>query len=265
MDMHILLVAALLVASRPLLLQTCSLPPGLYSERTRLEERYDKEVGNDYLRNKAIADEILRQKSSVDRKYLAYMVRVANGSSQTVNACCPFSQEDPVTLRVCALSSYVKGGRKDAALFLASVPADKVSAHSLWLLDEIAHSEGPAADESKIPFQPSGPVSTYIGELYKLVLAGDQSAIRKYLGLFVLAQGDAGDAAEQMEDYLEKLLVRKPALVAENWSIFREYPKALANVDEMMSESERHQAVSGILGECSAKSLNCDGLTLALK
>jgi len=265
MDMRILLVAALLVASRPLLSQTCSLPQGLYSERTRLEERYEKEVGNDYLPNKAIADEILRQKSSVDQKYLTYMVRVANGSSQAVNDCCPSSQQDPVALRVCALSSYMKGGRREITSFLASVPTDKASAHSLWLLDEIAHSQGPRGDESKLPFGPSGPVSTYIAGLYKLVLAGDQNAIRKYLGLFVLAQGDTGDAAEQMEDYLEKLLVRKSALVAENWSIFREYPKALANVDEMMSESERHRAVSSILRECSAKSLNCDGLTSALK
>lgn len=260
--MRTLLVVAVLMASRPALSQTCSLPSGLYSERTRLEEKYAKEVGNDYSQKKAAADEILQQKKSVDQKYLKYMSRVANGTSDTVRACCPPSQQDPVALRVCSLSSYIKGGRKDVASFLASVPADKASAHSLWVLDEIAHSQGPGAEESKIPFQPLGPVSAYISELYKLVLAGDQNAIRKYFGLFVLADGDA---AEQMEDNLEKLLLRKPVLVAENWNIFREYPKALATVDEMMAEGEKRQAVSSILTECSAKNLSCDGLSSSLK
>ena len=159
MDMRTLLVVAVLMASRPALSQTCSLPSGLYSERTRLEEKYAKEVGNDYSQKKAAADEILQQKKAVDQKYLKYMSRVANGTSDTVRACCPPSQQDPVALRVCSLSSYIKGGRKDVASFLASVPADKASAHSLWVLDEIAHSQGPGADESKIPFQPSEPVS----------------------------------------------------------------------------------------------------------
>lgn len=75
------------------------------------------------------------------------MSRVANGNAETVSSCCPPSQQDPVALRVCALSSYMKGGRNDVASFLASVPADKASAHSLWLLDEIAHSQGPGAGD----------------------------------------------------------------------------------------------------------------------
>ena len=262
MEMRTVLVAVALITARPALAQTCSLPPGLYSGRTRLEERYVKEVGNDYSQKRAIADEILQQQRAVDQKYLEYMSRVANGTPEIVRSCCPPSQQDPVALRVCALTSYMNGGRKDVASFLASLPAGKASAHSLWLLDGIAHSQGPEVDESKIPFQPLGPVSTYISEVYKLVLAGNGDAIRKYLGLFVLADGDAG---EQMEDNLENFLLRKPALVAENWSIFREYPKALATVDEMMSEGERRQAVSSIRKECAAKTLNCDGLSTSLK
>jgi hypothetical protein len=262
MNMRTLLVVAVLLASRAALSQTCSLPPGLYSERTRLEERYAKEVSNDYAQHKTVADDLLQQRRAVDQKYLKYMSRVANGDSDTIGVCCPPSQQDPVALRVCALSSYIKGGRKDVASFLASIPADKASAHSLWLMDEMAHSQGSGADESKIPFQPSGPVSTYISELYKLVLAGDQNAIRKYFGLFVLADGDA---AEQMEDNVEKFLLRKPVLVAKNWNILREYPKALATVDDMMPEAEKRQAVSSILTECSAKNLNCDGLSSSLK
>lgn len=262
LDLRTALFAVALLACRPALSQTCSLPTGLYSERTRLEEKYAKEVGNDYSQNKSVADEILQQKKAVDQKYLNYMNQVANGTSDTVHACCPPSQRDPVALRVCSLSSYIKGGRKDVASFLASVPTDKASAHSLWVLDEIAHSRESGADESKIPFQPSGPVSTYMSELNRLILIGDQNAIRKYFGLFVLADGDA---AEQMEGNLEEFLLHKPAVVAENWSILREYPKALATMDEMMSESEKHQAVFSILKECSAKGLNCDGLSSALK
>lgn len=257
-----ILLAAVLIVSTPVLSQTCSLPSGLYAERTRLEDRYAKQVGNDYVQHKAVADDLMQQRRAVDQKYLKYMSRVASGTSDTVHACCPASQKDPVALRVCVLSSYMKGGREDVVSFLASVPADKTSAHSLWVLDEIAHSQGPQADESKLPFQPLGPVSTYISELYKLILTGNAEAIRKYLGLFVLADGDA---AEQMEDNLEKFLVRKPALVAENWSIFREHPKALATVDEMMSEGERRQAVANIRKECGAKRLKCNGLSTSLK
>jgi hypothetical protein len=257
-----ILLSAVLMVSTPVLSQTCSLPSSLYAERTRLEDRYAKEVGNDYVQHKAVADDLMQQRRAVDQKYLKYMTRVANGTSDTVHACCPPSLQDPIALRVCALSSYMKSGREDVASFLASVPAGKISAHSLWVLDEIAHSQGAEADESKLPFQPLGPVSMYISELYKLVLTGNAEAIRKYLGLFVLADGDA---AEEMEDNLEKVVLRKPALVAENWSVFREYPKALATVDEMMSEGERHQAVSSIRKECGAKNLKCEGLSSSFK
>jgi hypothetical protein len=262
MDIRTVLVVAVLATSRPSLTQTCSLSPGLYSERTRLEERYAKEVGNDYAQNKAVADDLLRQRRAVDQKYLKYMSRVANGAPETVRGCCPPSQQDPVALRICALSSYMKGGRKNVASFLATVPANEASAHSLWILDEIAHSQGSGTDESKIPFQPLEPVSTYVNELYKLVLAGNQNAVRKYLSLFELADGDA---AEGMEDDIERLFLRKPALVAKNWNIFRQYPKALATVDEMMSEGDKHQAVSSILKECSAKRLDCGSLSSSLK
>ena len=263
--MRIVLLAAVLIACRPALSQICSLPSGLYSKRTRLEERYVTEVGKDYIGKRAIAEEILQEQKEVDQKYLEYMSRVANVSFQAARTCCPPTQQDPVAVRVCSLSLYVKGGRKDVTSFLASVPADEASAHSLWLLDEIGHSQGPGADESKFPFRPLGPVSTYIGELYKLVLTADRDAIRKYLRLFVLAHGTTGDAAEQMEDDVEKLLRRNPALVAENWSIFREYPRALATVDEMMSGDEKREAVSSILKECSAKNFDCNGLSSSLK
>jgi hypothetical protein len=111
-DIRTAFVVAMLVASRPALTQTCSLPPALYSERTRLEERYSKEVGNDYVKNKAAADDLLRQRRAVDQKYFKYMSRVANGTPETVRSCCPPSQQDPVALRICALSSYMKGGEK---------------------------------------------------------------------------------------------------------------------------------------------------------
>ena len=262
MDIRAAFVVAVLVTSRPALTQTCSLPPGLYSERTRLEERYAKEVGNDYVQNKAVADDLLRQRRAVDQKYLKYMSRVANRTPGTVRGCCPLSQKDPVALRICALSSYMKGGRKNVASFLASVPANEASTHSLWILDEIAHSQGSGTDESKIPFQPLGPVSTYLNELHKLVLVSNQNAVRKYLGLFELADGDA---AEGMEDDIEKLFLHKPGLVAENWNIFRQYHKALATVDELMSEGDKRQAVSSIRKECSAKSLDCSSLSSSLK
>lgn len=258
---NLLLVA---VSTLPLtaLSQTCSLPPGIYSERVRLEERYAKEVGNDYTGNKAIADDLLQQRRAVDLKYLKYMNQVASGADDIVRECCPASEHDPVAQRICSLSSYLKGGRQGVASFLESVPSDETSAHSLWILDEIAHSKGSGTEENKIPFQPLGPVSTYLHEVYRLVLRGNRAAVRKYLNLFTLANGDA---AEQMEDDLEKLFLRKPELVAENWNIIREYPKALEAIDEMMSEPEKHQAVSDILSECSAKALNCDGLSSSLK
>lgn len=246
-----------LLAPRFATAQSCALPPDLYRERVHLVERYSKEVGNDYLLNKAAYDDIVRKRRAIDQKYFEYMGRVANGTPEAIRECCPTSQEDLIALRICALSSYLQSGGKNVQSFLASVPGDQKSAQSLWLLDEVAHSQGPGADESKIPFQPLGPVSTFISELYTLVLAGDQNAIRKYLGLFELAQGTTGDAAEQMEDYLEKLLLGKPALVAENWNIFREHPKALADVNEMMSEDETRQVVSSILKECSAKGRDC--------
>lgn len=260
--MRNLLAAVVLMAVAPVLAQTCSLPADIYRQRVQLERRYSKEVGNDYSKNQSIADGILREQKAIDRVYLSYIDQVANGTLETIHGCCPSSLRDPVALKVCALSLYIKTGRRDAALFTASVPRDQASADSLWILDEIVYSQRPELEKDKVPFHPLGPVSTYLEELYKLVLAGNGGAIREYLGLFELAHGDA---AEQMEDDAEKLFLRKPALIAENWSIVRDHHKALAILDEMMSVAEKREAVSGIQKECVAKSLNCDGLSSSLK
>jgi len=260
--MRNLLAVVVLMAAAPVLGQTCSLPADLYRQRVQLDRRYSKEVGNDYSKNQSTADGILREQRAIDGVYLSYITQVANGTLETIHGCCPSSLRDPVALKVCALSLYIKTGRKSAALFTASVPRDQASADSLWKLDEIVYSQRPELEKDKVPFHPLGPVSTYLDELDKLVVSGNDDAIRRYLGLFELAHGDA---AEQMEDDAEKLFLRKPALIAEKWNIIRDHHKVLAILDQMMSEGDKHQAVSSILTECSARNLNCDGLSSSLK
>ena len=251
--MRTALMALVLLASEFALSQTCSLPPDLYRERVRLVERYAEEVGNNYLQNKAAYDDILQKKRAVDQKYFEYMGRVANGTSETIRECCPSSQEDLIALRICALSSYLQSGRKNVESFLASVPGDQKSAQSLWLLDEIVYShEREAANQ--IPFRPLGPVTSYLSELYKLVLKGEQEAIRKYLSLVPLAEGDAG---EQMAAQGQKLFLDHPRLMIENWDIFGKYPETLETIREMMSTQEKHQALSAVQKECSTKRRNC--------
>jgi len=105
-------------------------------------------------------------------------------------------------------------------------------------------------------------VTTYIEELYRLVRSGNHVALRKFLRLLELANGEA---AEGIEGDMEELLMHHPGIAAVDWRIMREYPEAIETVNEMMEDDAKHQAVKGILQECSVRHLDCDGLSSSFK
>jgi hypothetical protein len=189
------------------------------------------------------------------------MYQIADGTAESIQRCCPQGLKDPIMIQMCNLGSYIQGKRRGVGSFIDFVPSDKSSAHSLWVLDDVAFARG-TETKGHTPFAPLGPVSTYIEELYRLVLSGNQEALRKFLVLSQLSNGDAG---EQIEGDIEKILLHYPEIAAVNWKIIKAYPSAIEMVKEMMEDNDRQQAVKGILHECSAKNLDCDGLSSALK
>jgi len=241
--------------------QACSPPATLWRDRVLLEQRYAKEVGNDYTGHEQIAAQITAQKKAIDRKYLGFMNQIADGTPESIHRCCPQGLKDPAMIQMCNLGSYIQGKRQGVASFLDLVPSDKSSAHSLWILDDVAFARGTEMKDHT-PFGPYGPVTTYIEELYRLVRSGNQKALRKFLRLLELSYGEAG---EEIEGDIEDLLMHHPGLAAVNWKIMKEYPEAIKTVNEMMEDDAKHQAVKGILGECSARHLDCDGLSSSFK
>jgi len=260
--MRFALVTWMVISPAMLHSQVCSPPPTLYRERVMLDERYAKEVGNHYTEHEGIAAKIDAQRNAIDRKYLGFMHQVTDGTTESIRRCCPQGLKDPIMIQMCNLGSYIQGGRKGVTSFLELVPKDKSSAYGLWVLSEIAFPREPEAEDGRTPFAPYGPVTTYIEELYRLVRSGNHVALRKFLRLLELANGEA---AEGIEGDMEELLMHHPGIAAVDWRIMREYPEAIETVNEMMEDDAKHQAVKGILQECSVRHLDCDGLSSSFK
>jgi hypothetical protein len=243
----------------------CELKPDLYQARKAITERYAREVGNDYAGHRSVANELRAQKRDIDKQYFEYMSAVSQAASQEkpegVQACCS-APPDPIAHQICILGAYMQGHRKDSAAFVKGVPADKESAAALWALDEIAYANGDQGNQSALPFGPEGPVNQYLKELFRLVIRGNNEAIKKYLGLYAFADGEY---AEAMEDQLETLILDHPKVVLSNWRLIKTYNRALSDLRETMSAEKKQQASSRIQKECAPEGQECTEVLALLK
>jgi len=260
--MRFVLATWILISPVMLQSQVCSPSPTLYRDRVMLEQRYEKEVGDHYTEHEEIAAKINAQQDAIDRIYLGFMHQITDGTAESIHRCCPQGLKDPIMIQMCNLGSYIQGGRRGVASFLELVPKEETSAYGLWVLDRIAFPREPETKSGRTPFAPYGPVTTYIEELYRLVRSGNQIALRKFLRLLELANGEA---AEGIEGDMEELLMHHPGIAAVDWKIMRKYPEAVEIVNEMMDDDAKHQAVKGILHECSVRHLDCDALSSSFK
>lgn len=236
----------------------CGLKPGVYQARENVVAQYAREVGNDYVGHKALADSLLKRQKVIDQQYYTFMERVSQGGTvekrTRAEMCCRQAGDDPIARLICALAAYLRGGRRDPSVFVKSVPGDKESADALWALDEIASSQGGETGGPATPFGPSGPVDRYLDELFRLVAGGESDAVQKYLTLYPLADGEY---AESMEDQLEHLFLDHPSVVLQHWILFKGDTRVFADLKESLSRDQKRRIVSGARAHCSISRPAC--------
>ncbi len=122
---------------------SCDIPTNLFKERMNLKKRYEKEIGNDYLRNKEKADLYIKQIKEIDSRYrdviYSLLYEAELNENKIFSECCNNVNEDKILFFVCNLIEYKI--TKDKEKFLNYVPSDKKSLEPLWILDAIIFSD----------------------------------------------------------------------------------------------------------------------------
>jgi hypothetical protein len=229
---------------------------GLYESRLDIEDRYTRQVGNDYLGHKSVADALLQQKREIDKEYARFMLEVERNPT-----CCASVPQDPIEKHVCALALYRPNKNAAVADFLKDVPDDKESAAALMVMDEIAYGTN-ERNSTGLAFGPYGPVTNYLTDLFRLASAGDKEALRKFLGLYAFA---TGEYAEALEDDAEKLFLEHSRIVVLNWQLIRTHTDLLPDLSNMMSRDQKVEARSQIKRQCSLLHRKCDEILASLK
>lgn len=245
--------------------QPCSLRRGLARERNRLEQEYSARVGNDYSGHQQVADRLSAQIKTVDKEYLGFLYSLANAAlindGKSLQVCSNLANDDPIATQMVALVLYLHKGRKDAAAFVASFPANKQQLTNFWNLDAVS-TGGTTEMATSLPgiSLPDGLVDKYITELFSLAVDGNAEAMRKYVYLYKDADGDY---SEFMEDQVAGLFRKHADLILRDWALFRPLAKRLAT-DEMVSMDDYKTIVSNFRKLCGgSQSQRCtEALTL---
>lgn len=202
--------------------QPCRLKQGLSAERNRLEQEYSA--------HQQIADRLSAQIKAIDKEYFEFLYTLANlalkNDEKALRACSNLGNRDPIASQLVALVLYLHNGRKDAARFVASFPANKQQLTNFWSLDAIS-AGGTTEAATSLPgiSLPDGLVDKYITELFSLAVNGNPEAMRKYTYLYKSADGDY---FEFMEDQAATFFNQHPDIVIREWPLFSSLGKKLA-------------------------------------
>ena len=237
----------------------CKLPKDLFKRRSALVAELVKRQGD-----AALSKEL----ESTNAKYFQFIVTVSQKedatSAHSKTACCESSSQDPIADIICKFSEYLKSDRKNTELLVDSVPTSSQGREALWALDEIAHvhdQDHPGSFPAL--FGPSGPVTLYIDELYRLGRSGDRKALSKFLGLYSFSDGEY---AEQMDDQMEKLFNSDLDFVLRQWDLFERNHKALVKVRDYLPSDEKQTLRTKLAAEkeCATRSQACAELKTLL-
>lgn len=208
----------------------CVLPAGLYARRQILKKQYSEQVGSGYLSHKAAVDHTKAQLRLVDQHYQELFSTLCgaarDGDTHLVAWCCAKVDHDPPAGEVCNLAHYLVDERGDSTRFVETFPETPQEITVLWNLEEITY--GPQGSMVK-DCGPSGLVDLYVDKLFHLVALGDRRALVKFVNLSHHAEGVF---AEGLADRMKHLLVEKPRLVLEQWSII----KGFSHIQEIGAE-----------------------------
>jgi hypothetical protein len=102
----------------------------------------------------------------------------------------------------------------------------------------------------------------YITTLFNLAQEPNKIALKKYMDLYLAADGAY---AELMEDQLEHLFLEQPKKVVENWSIIASNRRALSDLNRSLSAEQKRNIMSNVHPYCSRNVSACNGLKAILQ
>lgn len=221
----------------------CKLPNDLFARRSALVAQMAGKQPD-----AALSKELER----IDEEYFQFMVEVARSGTSDGKPnpdCCRDSEQDPIADLICKLSRYLQTERKQTELLVESVPNNPRSREALWALDKIAYLHA-RQDERNIPalFKPSGPVTMFLEELYRVASHGNKEALSKFLELYPFSDGEY---AEEMDDHIEKLFTSNLDLVLRRWSIFERHQRALLRIKDTLPNDEKQALTTKLQQEKS--------------
>jgi hypothetical protein len=168
---------------------------------------------------------------------------------------CREVEGDRIASLACRTAAYLKSGRSEGKEFLDSLPAGKKGAEAVWDLDAIG---GGHQEEAAPIFLPNGPAYKLVDELFLLVLDDKETAAAKYLGVAVLATGDAG---RHIDEQIKLLIRESPAVMVKRWVVFRQYQpklkKVLADMATGLPAADMQKVRKGFGAFCSKDNPDC--------
>jgi hypothetical protein len=238
----------------------CSIRKGLYDEWLSVSKRASGHKGltGALLRASPGAPDVEKQQV-VDAEYRSYF-QCLYDTPLKVDANNNDSFCDPAADRlgslVCQGVRYLKNGRTGGKDFIEAFPNNRKAGEMLWDLEEIM---GPPEKAPVVSiFQPEGPVTRLIDELFLLVLDEKDSATARYLNIWATA---TGADAKHMDDQMKLLVRESPGVVIKEWPTVRQYQPAIkklvAEMAATLPKAEMNRIRQQATAFCSKDNLDC--------
>lgn len=198
----------------------------LYEKRMTLKNKYAKEIGNDYIGKRELADRINIEIERINLEYYKFMKLLIDSQDKQkiIENCFSQIKKDPIALRILILIKYLSESRASFDELVEICPETREEFAALVVQDEILHSGRKNIKNEKIPtiYQPYGPVVKYFDKITILAKNGNRKALFKIFNLLTISDGIY---AEYIFDIVKNIIMNNPKDILNNWSEIREYRK----------------------------------------
>jgi hypothetical protein len=204
-------------------LAACNNMEGLYEKRIELLEKYTRDIGNDYLKNKDKADIYIKQREAIDQNYRTTIHNIFFDHEKKeytlLKKCCDNTIKDKYIFYVCKLITYYRD--RNINSLLNDIPVDKEGLVDLWNIDTIIFSDKDYYNKPHPQlFDKASFVVLFLDSIYQLATKGNIKAIDRFLTISSFADGEYGEyAAEKILDLFEKY----PNVIIKNWVVVRKH------------------------------------------
>jgi hypothetical protein len=208
-------------------------------------------------------DERRAQIRAFDERYYEFMMALSDDASQhllaELKSCCAQNTHDPIARLTCRLALYLTN-QSTAKGFVEQFPVSG-DLDAFWALDAIAYVKD---KPNSLPplFGEGGPVDLYTTELLRLATKGDKQALRKYLQLYLRAEGVFAD---DMVGQVKGLFSERPEFVLNNWYTLKKNEHVIPNLQDSLSDDEKRQMKQNYAQYCHINESACTEVIRALK